>query len=120
MPFIEQCCSSLTLIIRAVRVRRAIIIKVAAKTKRPTPLRKMISRQQAASVVTDRLTYYDGMIRNGWLLPAPKQSICTLDFMQRVRKGEIYCPRVDEVKVPPVCITPPPKEILISKIMDAC
>ena len=79
----------------------------------------MISRQQAASVVTDRLTYYDGMIRNGWLLPGKKQSIVTLDFMQRVRGGEIYCPRASEVTKPAVCVTPPPKEQLVMKILNA-
>lgn len=59
------------------------------------------------------------MLRNGWILPAEKQSLCTLDFMQRVRSGEIFCPHVNLIKKPPVCVTPPPKEVLIEKIMDA-
>ena len=53
----------------------------------------MLSRDQVANVVRDRDTYYDGMLRNGWILPAKKQSICTLDFMERARAGEIFCPR---------------------------
>ena len=79
----------------------------------------MLSREQVAEVVRDRDTYYDGMLRNGWLLPAKKQSICTLDFMQRVRAGEIFCPRASHVKAPPVCVTPPPKAVLIHKIATA-
>ena len=79
----------------------------------------MLSRQQVSAVIRDRDTFYEGMLRNGWLLPAKKQSICTLDFMTRVRKGEIFCPHVNLVKCPPVCVTPPPKEILIDKIMNA-
>ena len=58
----------------------------------------MLSREQVATVVRDRETYYDGMLRNGWLLPAKKQSICTLDFMSRVRAGEIFCTHVQHVK----------------------
>ena len=79
----------------------------------------MLSREQVASVIRDKETYYDGMLRNGWLLPAKKQSIVTLEFMQRVRAGEIYCPRVSEVTKPAVCLTPPPKEQLIMKILNA-
>ena len=48
-----------------------------------------------AAVVRDHESYYNGMLRNGWRLPARKQSICTIGFMERVRKGEIYCPRVE-------------------------
>ena len=51
-----------------------------------------------SAVIRDRETYYDGMIRNGWLLPAKKQSICTLDFMTRVRAGEVFCPHASHVK----------------------
>ena len=32
----------------------------------------MLSREQVAAVVRDRDTYYEGMIRNGWKLPAKK------------------------------------------------
>ena len=59
------------------------------------------------------------MIRNGWLLPGKKQSLVTLDFMQRVRSGEIWCPTIRMVKAPPVCVTPPPKDTLIMKIVNA-
>ena len=65
------------------------IIKLVAINKKV----KMLSRDQVANVVRDRDTYYDGMLRNGWILPAKKQSICTLDFMERARAGEIFCPR---------------------------
>ena len=41
----------------------------------------MLSREQVAAVIRDRETFYDGMIRNGWLLPSRKQSIVTLEFM---------------------------------------
>ena len=80
----------------------------------------MLSRDQVANVVRDRDTYYDGMLRNGWILPAKKQSICTLDFMERARAGEIFCPRAEQIKAPAICVTPPPKAVLIDKIDIAC
>ena len=79
----------------------------------------MLSREQVAAVIRDRDSYYDGMLRNGWKLPARKQSIVTMDFMARVRSGEIFCPRVEHIKQPPVCLTPPPKNTLIQKLIDA-
>ena len=79
----------------------------------------MISRDQASNVIRDRSTFYDGMLRNGWVLPALSQSIITIDFMQRVRRGEIFCPKTTQIKTPAVCLTPPPKNVIIDKIVNA-
>ena len=70
-------------------------------------------------MIRDRNTYYDAMLRHGWKLPAKKQSICTLEFMTKVRAGEIFCPHAQHIKSPAICVTPPPKKILIDKIVDA-
>ena len=70
----------------------------------------MLTREQVANVVRDRESFYSAMLRNGWVLPAYGNSICTLDFMERVRSREVYCPRVDHIKQLPVCLTPPPKD----------
>ena len=80
----------------------------------------MISREEVAAVVRDRHTYYTAMRRHGWLLPDEKQSLCTLEFMEKVRAGVIFCPRAENVKCPPVCMTPPPKAVLVDKIDIAC
>ena len=40
--------------------------------------------------------------------------------MQRVRAGEIFCPRAEQIKAPAICLTPPPKITLIDKIDIAC
>ena len=39
--------------------------------------------------------------------------------MMRVRAGEVYCPRAAHIKAPAICLTPPPKSVLIQKILDA-
>ena len=79
----------------------------------------MLSREQVAEVVRDRVTYYWGMARAGWLLPTIKQSLATLSFLQGVRAGEVFCPHAQHVKTPAVCVTPPPKKVLIDKIFCA-
>ena len=79
----------------------------------------MLSREEVANVIRDRDDWYGGMLRNGWLLPGKKQSICTIDFMQRVRTGEIFCPHARHVKAPAICVSPPPKRMLVEKITVA-
>ena len=51
------------------------------------------------------------MIRNGYVLPSYKQAICTLDFMLRVRAGEVWVPRGNECRAIKVA-TPPPRQQL--------
>ena len=41
----------------------------------------MISREDASKLVCDKETMYNALIRNGYVLPHPKQSIVTLKFM---------------------------------------
>ena len=76
----------------------------------------MLNLDQVDAFIEGRKTYHDAMRRNGWILPDLNYGICSLKFMQGVRAFEIYCPRVNEVKVPPVCLTPPPQMVLIQKI----
>ena len=40
--------------------------------------------------------YYRGMLKNGWMMPAQNSRICTRDFMDRVRRNELYCPNYKE------------------------
>ena len=68
----------------------------------------MVSREQVARLVNDKETMYQAMIRNGYVLPSYKQAICTLDFMLRVRAGEVWVPRGNECRAIKVA-TPPPR-----------
>ena len=76
----------------------------------------MISREQASRCVVDRSSYYDALVRKGWLLPAKKQAICTKDFLEKVRNKEVWCPHRDQGVVTPKVVTPPPKQDLANMI----
>ena len=45
----------------------------------------MISRQDVARLVHNKESMYQALVRNGYVMPEYKQTICTLDFMLRVR-----------------------------------
>ena len=72
-----------------------------------------------AKVVRGRRDFHNAMRRNGWLLPALTQPLCTLDFMQQARAGKVFCPRVEMVRRRPVCVAPPPNTTLIAKVRAA-
>ena len=41
----------------------------------------MISREEASRLVCNKETMYFALVRNGYVLPHHKQSICSLKFM---------------------------------------
>ena len=56
----------------------------------------------------DRVTMQRAMQRKGWLMPKLNSPLCTLKFMDGVREGRIYCPKVGDLPHPVVVVTPPP------------
>lgn len=70
----------------------------------------MITSSTAKSMVNDRNSYYDAMLRNGFTMPAKKSKINTIDFFEAVRKGLVYVPRYDTLVMRP-CPNPPSKVI---------
>ena len=78
-----------------------------------------ISREQASRFVTDRSSLHDAMIRNGYLLPQKGQSICTSEFMRKVRGGSLWCPKHSNAIHPPRLVTHPPRRILADAIKAA-
>ena len=72
----------------------------------------MISREEASRLVCDKETMYSALIRNGYVLPHPKQSICSLKFMQLVRSGEVWVPRKEQCNGFFKIATPPPRDKL--------
>ena len=79
----------------------------------------MPPRGQGASAVRDCRTLYSTMLSHGWLLPQESQSLVTLEFMQRVQVGQVFCPRSEDVRAAPLCQTPPPQAHLVDKIIQA-
>ena len=53
----------------------------------------MLSKDQVAAKVRSRETYWQAMVRNKYAVPALKQPICTIKWMQGVRDGLYWCHR---------------------------
>ena len=67
----------------------------------------------------DKATMRGAMIRKGWLMPKLNTPLCTLNFMEAVRMGEIWCPKREDIAHPVVVVTPPPQDILAEAIVHA-
>ena len=58
-----------------------------------TKFSPMLSKDQVAATVRSRESYWRAIVRNKYSMPALKQPICTIKWMQGVRDGLYWCPR---------------------------
>ena len=71
--------------------------------------------EQLAALCRTRRHMYQSMIRNSYYLPSFKSSLCSLDYMEKVRSGTVHCPRHAEIRLLP-CAAPPTKEFLLAEL----
>ena len=62
-------------------------------------------------LIRNREQYRRALISNGWFAPGPKAPICTVVFMQEVRSGECWCPKLELTKFR-ACLHPPTQDKL--------
>jgi len=68
-----------------------------------------LSMQQAALLVNNRFDYHNACVKNGYMMPHVKSSLCTLEFMKEVRTGVTWVPKLVDIKLAP-CPYPPSVE----------
>ena len=66
----------------------------------------MLSSSQFNQVVKSKKDYHAACLRNGYRIPSLTSKLCTFEFLQEVRNGEVYVPRYSDLKVSP-CPVPP-------------
>ena len=76
-----------------------------------------IPLEQAQLLLPDKATYYAGLKRNEYVLPKIKSGICTVQWMIKVRSGEVWCPKETDVKNFKQCTQPPKKEELLKEVL---
>ena len=69
-------------------------------------------------LVRNRKTFHETMKTNGWYVPSVNSALCSMEWMQGVRDGTYYCPKLADLKPSKVCLAPPPKSVLLDKITD--
>ena len=66
----------------------------------------MVPLEHVDTLVRTKKHFYKALEANGWFLPKFSSSIVTLEFLQEVRNGEVWCPKLVEIKFLP-CPCPP-------------
>ena len=79
----------------------------------------MISRINLAGAVRNKKELYKACLRNGYVMPSMKSSLCTIDFMFLVKAEKIYCPTNETLKGRKACPDSPDLKTLLTFITAA-
>ena len=60
--------------------------------------------------------FRDACERNGYLVPEAKSRLCSREFLQDVRTGKVFVPKIKELKCAP-CPNPPILETIRSELL---
>jgi hypothetical protein len=76
-----------------------------------------ISLYKLAKYINNKEDLYEGAIRNTFYLPSMESTLVTEDYLVRVVKGIIWCPKFTDVR-PLRFAKSPNKAILLKKLVD--
>jgi hypothetical protein len=69
----------------------------------------------AEAEVKTKAELHEAMVRNGYYMPSYKSSIVTISWMKGIRKGTVWCPKYEELRLRP-CYSPPSKDSIVDEI----
>ena len=73
--------------------------------------------EPAKKLVNNIGSFHESMLRNGYFLPSLKSSIISQDYMERVRAGDVWCPRYEDV-LDRACPRADTKDALLNILTD--
>ena len=82
--------------------------------------KKTISYDEANKYIRNKPGFVEALGRDGYIMPSIHSALCTLDFLNAVRKKLVYCPRRDEIPVVKKCYSRPPKAMLLEVFIEGC
>ena len=80
----------------------------------------MISYNDASKYIRNKRLLHEAMGRDGWELPAYGSPICTLEFLDCVRRKIVWCLRREELNCVRKCYSKPTKKVLLQMVIDTC
>ena len=73
---------------------------------------KTVSQEVVLKKMRVKQHFHNLLRRKGWFLPRWNTNICTEAWLKKVRKKEIYCPKIAEIKYRECFDIPTNKEIV--------
>jgi len=80
--------------------------------------REVENLKALAAQITKKEHYHECLLRAGFYMPALKSSLCTVEYMQNVREGKLFCLKSDLVRYK-ACPRPPPFKVLLELLLQA-
>ena len=77
----------------------------------------MISKQQIDSKIATIHDFRNACYANDFLVPTAKSALCNRIFLQEVREGTTYVPKVSELKLA-ACPNPPSISVIKLALID--
>ena len=77
----------------------------------------MVSKSQVNQKMLDVQDFRNACIRNNFLVPKHNSRLCTREFLQEVRAGQVFVPKVTELKCAP-CPEPPCNDIVRQELIN--
>lgn len=76
----------------------------------------MLSLSQTLQVVKNTKDYHAALVRNGYRVPDLKSPLCTKEFLMQVRSGEVYVPKIGDLKLS-ACPEPPTITVIQNELI---
>ena len=83
------------------------------------PPNQVLSYSDVSKFVRSHKQLHAAMSRDGWRLPSVSSALCTLEFLDNVREGIVYCPHHRDLNSSLQCYSIPTKDILFKKLIAA-
>ena len=80
----------------------------------------LLTYEEASKYIRNKPSMVEALSRDGWLLPSIGSPVCSLDFLDLVRRKVVYCPRRSELTTVKKCFSHPPKAVLYTMFIEAC
>ena len=97
------------------QLRNHIII---IKKKMVESTKQTITTERVSQVIRTSAHMYEACLRNNYKMPKLTSSLVTMKFMQGVKAGTVWCPRISDCGSLPKCYSLPPRNILFQKCVD--
>jgi len=76
---------------------------------------KQISKADLKSVLPDKLALYHSLQRNRYYVPKMSSRLCSVTYLLGIRKGQLWVPRYEQVRLAP-CPLPPTKKEFVDEV----
>ena len=82
-------------------------------------LNPQVTYSELSMFVRSKVQLHAALGRSNYRLPNVNSAICCMAFLMQVREKTVWCPMAGDITSMRVCFSPPPKTVLLEKLIEA-